>query len=54
MNCSLLDEWSYNSVTLQLLGAAGAILAMKEYASKSIKVEIRAKVLTFQGLPLTT
>ena len=44
MNCSLLD-WLYNSVTLQLLGVAGAILAIKEYASKSIKVEIRAKLL---------
>ena len=40
MKYSLLDDWSYNRVMLQLLGAAGAKLA---YGSKSIKVEIRAK-----------
>ena len=55
MKHSLHDDWSYNSVMLQLLGAAGAILANKKCDSKSKwKLEPKIIGITYQGLPLTT
>ena len=29
MNCNLRDDWSYNRVMLQLLGAAGTVNIIK-------------------------